>query len=141
MLISLSRRFTRLAASAILLASSIGTPVVAQEWSDWKRFNDVDGVRISYAVKVSDNQFRIAWRCENNNDYPVSCEIGSGDGNKYYRCISNGVEVRTDSMSGEMATVGAHREYSFPSDWACQGFTRGGVTPRYDLGVTIKRLR
>ena len=115
------------------LALAASSSVAVAQSDQWYFYQEQDGVEVYYAVRVSRDEARVAWKCVNGNDVDRSCSVGAGQ-DKVYRCTRDGTPLGMTSSLGERATVRANNEYVFPSDFACRGLGATAVEP---FGVRI----
>lgn len=111
-----------------------GTAMAQAGFSKWYFHEEGDGVEVYYAVKVDRDEIRVAWKCVNTGTETRACSIGAG-GEKSYFCRRDGVGAGVTSSLGERATVGAGREYVFPSDFACRGKGANEVQPSVRISI------
>jgi len=134
------RYLSNIFAAIAAIASAAVVPVIlagasrAYAQSDvWTFYNKQDGVDVYYAVRINREEARVSWKCVNANSTDRSCSVGAGQ-DKVYRCTRDGSPLGLTNSLGERATVRAHSEYVFPSDFACRGL---GATVAEPYGVRI----
>lgn len=131
-------RMVRLAAGTLAVTFILGfanSAAVAGEWSEWYRYSSEGPINVFFKTKVSKDEIRVAWKCENwHRSQTFSCSVGAGL-DKEYRCLRGGVFVGNTGALGERATVKAGGEYVFPSDWACRGLSADSVQPTVKIAA------
>lgn len=119
---------------AVLAAVNPAAAMAQTGFSKWYFQDESDGVEVYYAVKMDRDEIRVAWKCVNTGSEARACSIGAG-GDKTYLCRRDGVGAGVTSSLGERATVGAGREYIFPSDFACRGKAANEVQPSVRISI------
>lgn len=128
----MGKRFLMLIAAVGVI--NPGAAMAQTGFSNWYFHDESDGVEVYYAVRVDRDEIRVAWKCVNTGSEARACSIGAG-GDKTYLCRRDGVGAGVTSSLGERATIGAGREYVFPSDFACRGKGANEVQPSARISI------
>jgi hypothetical protein len=121
-------------AASILAIWGAGAQAQPSGYGAWQTHYNLNGVRVEYAQRASNDEVRVVWRCTNNTSQTISCSVGAGR-DKEYQCWRANTTLGSTRMPGERATVRANGNYTFPSDWACRGTGATSVSPVVRISI------
>jgi hypothetical protein len=106
----------------VLMFVGLAAPTAAQSnWSAWTLHSQGFGMEAYYRTRVSGDDMRVQWRCDNVTDQRRACSVTGANRRKTYICYDGLTNLGESYGSAERSDVPPRGQHDFVSELACGG--------------------